>query len=98
MIRHGTNLCSSGGLHQAISGQVVQSQLQQFFLFAALQNTSNDRNPHMVSQLIMDTLDAGQDHLCLPSDIHRFKFTLAIATVSAGFRVLLSKIIQNVAP
>ena len=98
MICHSTDLRSAGGLQQAIGRQIIQSCLQHLFLFAALQNPGNNRNPNIVSQLIMDTLDAGQNHLRLPGNIHRFKFGTAITAVSACFRVFLPKIIQNVAP
>ena len=85
-------------LQQAIGGQAVQPQGEHPPVPAASKDLGEQAHPHVIPQLPVDPLDAGEDDLSLAGDVLGDKLPPAVAAVAAGGGMGLAKVVQQLSP
>ena len=98
MVDHGVNFTSWPVLQKAVGTHIVESQLCYTFDFAASQDISNQVDAYIIAQLVVNTPDAGENHLGFLGDVHGLVDAPASSAVSADLRMLLPEVFQNVPP
>ena len=95
---HLPNLRTRNTSHDSVGGKPIQMKLLNSPVSASAKNARHQRRTQRIAQMIIDPLNTGENHLGIAGDIafHCFRFT--VGTVFAFFRVLLSEVIQNIAP